>query len=229
MALILVPTQILLAVPTPLLAAPEEQTPQAAPDAPKATPAVPAHEAAQPPPKPAPDAPKVKVNRTLPTVTRPPSSPQFSADPTDQEMFRSRLFEEPLVPLGDRVEPGENKALAQALLDYRSRKDRDDFSALVTFLENHPGSRWSASLLTNLGIANRWTGRFEKAVEAWEEAWRISKDDQSNYGQSVGDPAVGELASMNARLGRYERLEALFQEIEGRDIRGARDKIDAAR
>jgi hypothetical protein len=90
--------QVLLAVPVP---------------APAATTSAPPEIIVTPPPEP----PQVTVNRTVPTVTAPPSEPQFSATPTVDEIFRARIFGEPLVPMGE-PSADENRALAQALLTF---------------------------------------------------------------------------------------------------------------
>ena len=62
----------------------------------------------------------------------------FSSVPTPQDIFLTRLFEEPLVPIGADPTPSENKALAAALLAYSKRSGPDDFSSLTGFLEIYP-------------------------------------------------------------------------------------------
>src|SRR5262245_30269164 len=94
----------------------------------------------------------VTPNRTLPKVEPPKETLEFSATPTVQEIFRARLFEEPLVPIGGEPSADENAALAIALLGYAKRNGPDDFSSLTGFLEMHPKSRWRAALLTDLGF-----------------------------------------------------------------------------
>ena len=90
--------QVLLAVPMPARATTVAPTPEIV---------------VTPPPEP----PQVTVNRTVPTVTAPPSEPLFSATPTVEEIFRARIFGEPLVPMGE-PSAEENRALAQALLTF---------------------------------------------------------------------------------------------------------------
>jgi hypothetical protein len=50
---------------------------------------------------------------------------------TVQEIWRTRVFEEPLVPVGDEPAEEENAALASALREYSKRKSPDDFSSLT--------------------------------------------------------------------------------------------------
>jgi len=71
---------------------------------------------------------------------------------TSPEISRVRIFEEPLVPVGGRASAEEDKALSQALADYRQGGAGEDVSAIAGFLERHPRSVWRASLLMNLGL-----------------------------------------------------------------------------
>ena len=177
-----------------------------------------------------PPAPPVKVNRTVPRVKPPKSGLEFSAKPTTQEIFRARLFDEPLVPIGGEPSPTENAALATALLRYSQRAGPDDFSSLTGFLRDHPRSPWRAALLTNLGLEFYNTAHYSLALEAWKSAWPLAKDAADPKGKAIADRAVGELAYMYARLGRMTEMEALLKSIEGRELLGpATERISGAR
>jgi RHS repeat-associated protein len=213
-AVALVPGQVLLAIP---LAAADVLAPRDA-----------AKEAVSAPAPPV--APPVVVNKTTPKVTAPPMLPELSALPTDREIFRARVFDEPLVPMGGEASLGENRLLADALLAYLRTGGADDVSTILRFLEDYPSSRWSASLWTGLGVVYRRTGYYSRALEAWERAWALAKDETAPRPKAIADRAVAELAELNARLGRFDRLERLFKEIEGRNIGGAAaEKISGAR
>lgn len=174
--------------------------------------------------------PKVKVNRTVPKVTPPPAVPLFSPQPTEGELFRARVFEEPLLPVGGSTTAAENRDLAAALSSYLQAGSSENLTAVEAFLESHPSSAWRASLLTNLGIAYRHTGYFSRALRAWERAWDLAKGETDPRAMALADRALGELAELNGRLGRYEELQALFAETEGRDVRGsATEKLSGAR
>ena len=125
----------------------------------------------------------------------------------DEEISRARAFEEPLVPIGGHATVKENKALGTALAAYVKRDESDDASPITNFLQRHPASVWRASLLTNLGLAYRRTAHFSKALGAWEEAWKLAKNESDVKARAVGDRAVGELADLTARLGHQEKLE----------------------
>src|SRR5206468_10993291 len=164
---------------------------------------------------------KIAVNRKAPVVTPPGAFPQFSPSPTDQELFQARAFEEPLVPMGGASSPEENKALASALLQYLKAGNTENLTPLESFLEAHPGSRWRASLLTDMGLVYRRTGYFSKALEGWKEAWSLAKNDPAPMPRAVADRAVAEWAELNARVGRMDVLEPLFKELENRDVGGS--------
>jgi hypothetical protein len=76
----------------------------------------------------------------------------FPTRPTVEDMFRARIFEEPLVPMGADPTPEENADFAAALVGYAEGSSPDDFSALTAFLDAHPRSPWAGALLTNLGL-----------------------------------------------------------------------------
>lgn len=173
--------------------------------------------------------PEFQANRIGPTVSRPPANPQFSDPPTDNEIFRAHFFAEPLIPAGTTTS-NENKELVQALLEFSHRQTNDDVTAITQFLAEHLNSPWRLGLLNDLGIFYRHTGRFLKALDTWEEAWRIGKAEIRPDLTMVANSAVAELAELNGRLGRYERLTPLLAEIEGRDFRGATsEKIQGVR
>src|SRR5947209_10398379 len=97
----------------------------------------------------------------------------FSARPNADEIQTSRLFEEPLVPVGADAGPKENAALAKALTAYSQRVNPEDFSQLTGFLDAHPHSPWRTALLTNLGLEYYRKGRYSKTLEVWREAWAL--------------------------------------------------------
>lgn len=112
-------------------------------------------------------APRVFPNRTLPKVDPPRTTLEFPTNPTPQDFFRARVFDEPLVPIGGEPSRAENAALATALLRYSQRAGPDDFSSLTSFLREHPESPWCASLLTDLGIEYYNTAHYSLALDAW--------------------------------------------------------------
>ena len=171
-----------------------------------------------------------RVNRTLPAVAPMRAGLEFSANPTAQELWRARVFEEPLVPVGDEPSVVENAALASALLSYSKRTRPDDFSAFADFLQQFPKSPWRAALLTDLGLEYYNTAYYSRALAAWSEAWLLAKDATDVKGKAIADRAVGELIAMHARLGHMVEVELLLKSIEGRPLSGpATERVANAR
>jgi RHS repeat-associated protein len=154
----------------------------------------------------------------------------FSLNPTSQDIFQARIFEEPLVPVGADPTPAENAAFADALVGYSKRSGPDDFSSLTEFLQGHPTSAWSASCLTNLGLEYYNTGHYSKTLDVWIKAWELAGEATDLKGKAVADRAVGELAYMYARLGRMTELDALLESVKYRVFSGpATERISGAR
>jgi RHS repeat-associated protein len=176
-------------------------------------------------------APVAPPNRTLPDIGSEPAKPMTLPDtPTDAEITARGGFIEPLVPIGGRTTPADNKALAVLLGAWRARADLEDFTLIDQFVGQHQKSPWVAALLLNKGLECRKRGYFSVALTAWQEAWSRARNETSSSGHALADRAAGELAELNARLGRYEWLEPFFQEIEGRSFQGsASEKIAGAR
>lgn len=150
--------------------------------------------------------------------------------PSDSELFRSNVFQEPLLPIGGTTTSKENAALRKAIALFNKRTSQDDDSAIIGFLGEFPKSPWRAALLLNLGLEYRRTGWFLKALAAWDEAWALSKGETSPAGKAYADRAISELAELNARVGRRQQVEAILKEIEGRPLVGpATEKIVGAR
>jgi len=154
----------------------------------------------------------------------------LSANPTTQEIFRARIFEEPLVPIGAQPTPAENSAVAAALTSYSKRSGPDDFSGVTGFLEAYVNTPWHLALLTNLGFEYYKAGYYSKALDAWMQAWALARPITAPAEKPLADRAIGELAYMLARVGRMTELEHLMQSIEGRAFCGpATEKIAGAR
>jgi hypothetical protein len=159
-----------------------------------------------------------------------PAPPYLPPNPSAEQIFRARFFEDPLVPIGVEPMPAENSALVAALDGYSRRAGPDDFSSLTDFLEAYPQSPWKASLLNNLGREYYNTGYYSKALEAWRDTWQLATEVEEPRGKAVADRASGELAYMYARLGRMGELDALLKSVEDRAFSGpATEKIVGAR
>lgn len=154
----------------------------------------------------------------------------FPASPTAEDIFRARIFDEPLVPMGAEPTRQENADFAAALVNYAECGGPDDFYALTAFVGAHPGSPWNGALLTNLGLVYYRRGYYSQALQAWEDASAIAKMVMDPAQKPLADRAIGELAYMLAKVGRMSELAALLESVEDRGFCGpATEKIAGAR
>ena len=202
MTVVLVGGQVLTAIPVAAAPAPPATAPVIAPSS--------------PPPAP----PQVTVNRTVPNVTAPPAEPQFSAVPTVQEIFRARVFAEPLVPVGGEPTAGENLVLAQALLEFHRSGGTAWESTFGPFLLEHPASPWRASLLANLGTVQLHAHAYSRALASWNEAWTLASSATDTYGKSVADMSMAGWLLLNANLGQARVVQSTIEQIKGRAFTG---------
>ena len=186
-----------------------------------------------------PGPPVIQVNRTLPVgvvddgaLAKGPAPgspiaalPFSSSTPKDAELFVCHLFAEPLVPTGTHTTAAETTALARALAAYAAPATGvtaggaplDAYTRLApisAFLTRYPSSRWALSLWLNVGLIARQNGYWSRALDAWEQAWSAGKLAQAPDARALADRALAELAELNARLGRSERLSPLLAEVD---------------
>jgi RHS repeat-associated protein len=172
--------------------------------------------------------PTVKVNRTVPAVSPPSSQPTFSADPTDAEITRARVFAEALVPVG-RTTIAENRALAAAIRSHHEASGGSS-APFVHFLGVAPATAWRPSLLVNLGRDARSRGEFSLALSRWEEAWRLTRDDTTPAGTIVAADSMGEMLAFASDLGHVPMLERRLAELGERTLSGpAGERVAVAR
>ena len=173
---------------------------------------------------------QVIPNRTLPTVAPPPKGLEFSDSPTVEELFRARVFAEPLVPVGGEPTAEENSDLAAALLGYAKRTGPDDFASLTGFLQSHPNSPWTVALLTDMGIEYYNTAHYSLALDAWSKAWELGQNATEPNAKAIADRAVGELAGTGGAAGACGRIGGLVQVRRRTRFHGpATDRIYRAR
>jgi hypothetical protein len=171
----------------------------------------------------------VSVNRTVPRVDPPSTAIRFSAQPTEEEVFRARVFTEPLVPVGP---PGadDTRALAEAISRYRAGNDVDALGVFEAFLARFPGSAWRSSLEVNLARVYVRRGEFSRALGLWDAAWRRTRDDVTPHGRAVADDAMGAGLEFLARLGRAEAIEERLRDAGPREFHGpAASRVEEAR
>ncbi|MFN8659139.1 MAG: hypothetical protein U0105_22570, partial [Candidatus Obscuribacterales bacterium] len=130
----------------------------------------------------------------------------LSPAPTDAEIFRSRSFSEPLVPMSGALVAGENAALAKALIAFKAKDDPEDVSAITSFMKQYPNSRWNAALALNVGLLRRQTGYITEALEQLDSAWQKSKTAKGKEQSQIAQRAVSELLFLEGMLGRLSEM-----------------------
>src|SRR5207253_1420098 len=76
----------------------------------------------------------IKPNRLVPFAKIAPAFPDFSIQPSDEEISHARVFEEPLIKIGTgNGGAKENQALASALTTYLHSTNSEDVSSLLQF------------------------------------------------------------------------------------------------
>jgi RHS repeat-associated protein len=145
------------------------------------------------------------------------------------DAIRSAHFSEPLVATAP-TSAAEDLSLSLAVAAYEQRARPDDVSSLTTFLSQYPHSGWAPALLTNLGLSYLHDGYFSRALDAWRIAWHEGKSATEPHARALVDRAVGELARLDASLGHFDDLSALFDEIGDRPVTGsATEAVQTAR
>lgn len=180
--------------------------------------AVPVYADPSPDPNPSPEPEAVVVNKTVPEV-EPVPAPAVSENPTDAEITAQRIFGEPLVPIGDTT-PEINHTFAAALRTFIDSQGTN-FGVLESYLQANPQSPWRVALLANLGVYYRNQGYFGRAEVALAEAWQTGKDDDTMAGRKITNKALSELLHIHMAFGHQEELERLTDEAEGREMTGA--------
>src|ERR1051326_2106030 len=86
----------------------------------------------------------IKVNRKLPKMALSKAA-SFSKEPKDTEFASVHILSEPLVPVGGKTTPAENKALAAAITAFSKAANPENTAPLTGFLDRFPQSAWRAS------------------------------------------------------------------------------------
>ena len=170
-------------------------------------------------PEAAPDKPAVIPE----PITLP--APKQSALPPPAKLIAVPGFAEPLVATGAGT-VADDAALQAALSAFRAPASKsNDFAEaakpLEAYLAAHPGSPWTLALQTNLGKGYYQSGYYSRALSAWQQAWDAGKGATTPEAKRLADRALGELARMQARIGRVKDIDPLLAQASSRSIEGA--------
>ena len=167
----------------------------------------------------------LRANRTVPAVERAPLRPVFSSAPSDDELFRARVFSEPFVPMGGKPTVAQNVALVRAIGVYLAAGASDNTASWEAYLAEEASSPWRASVLLGLGQVYQHAGRLSRAARAYEEAWKLGSGETLARPKAVADMALGRLAHLLAILGHVTELQRLLGNVSGRPVVGTAGEL----
>lgn len=157
-----------------------------------------------------------------------PKAAQVAAQASEGETaLVNRSFTIPLIALGCSPTDAESKALWAAITRYEAKKESGRFTEITRFLEAYPKSAYRPVLELNLALNYLSSAYFLKALTTFQAAWNHGKAFTDPSGRAIADRAFGELVHLNARLGRFDELEKLFDETKTRDFTGAATELIA--
>jgi RHS repeat-associated protein len=171
----------------------------------------------------------MRVNRAVPKVTAPVLEPAFGVNVTSDMISRARVFEEPLIPVGEPTAE-ENRALGQLLQTIGSLSREQQAMRIDTFLKDHPASAWRASLQTTAAVLYAREGYYSRAASYWEQVWELTRGATDPGPRTIADYTLGQWLSQLTMFGQLDKLGTLLAVLEGRNVRGAAGvKVSVAR
>ena len=147
--------------------------------------------------------------------------PGLSENPIKTKLLQlaAMRFEEPLVATV-ATSAEEDTVLLDAISRQIYATTDEENRDINQFLATHPTSGWAMALYTNLGLQYYRNGRFSKAIDSFETAWKVGKSAQDTRSKALVDGAFGELMQMYARIGHADKIEALLKELGNRAVTG---------
>jgi Peptidase C39 family len=147
-----------------------------------------------------------------------------------EQILRMKTFREGLVLTGtNQPTEAESKELLEVLTHLNESWWR---TGLEQFLSDYPNSPWAVSLHYDYACFCRRTGRTTKALDNYEAAWNLAKNDTDPEGQRLSGTVLANWTDLLSSLGRLEKLKELiaignnwyFANPRDRDMfQGARD------
>ncbi|HEY5044081.1 MAG TPA: cysteine peptidase family C39 domain-containing protein, partial [Verrucomicrobiae bacterium] len=130
-----------------------------------------------------------------------------TSGPTEQ-VLQMRTLGQALVWTG-RQAPSESES--RDLLDVLSQAGEEGWSTNVEqFFSNHPQSPWAASLHHDYALYCRQIGRTSRALEEWQAAWDLVKDDTSPAARKLAGSIIANWMDLLSSLGRLDQLKELI-------------------
>jgi tetratricopeptide (TPR) repeat protein len=145
--------------------------------------------------------------------------PAGAADAIDyaDALSKAKLFQQPLSWVGTLApDPDESRALYEAAGLDPAQKPADLVGSLEGFIQSHPNSPWTPSLLANLARYYRSQGRYSLALDHWQKAWQLTKDATDPRTRLVADFTLAYWSDLLSSLGRVDELQQLLDAAQGR-------------
>ncbi|HTV41864.1 MAG TPA: RHS repeat-associated core domain-containing protein [Candidatus Sulfotelmatobacter sp.] len=125
-----------------------------------------------------------------------------------QQILQMKTFREGLVLTGtNQPTDAENKELLEVLTHLNESWWR---AGLEQFFSDYPNSPWAVSLHYDYACFCRRTGRTTKALENYEAAWNLAKNDTDPEGQRLSGTVLANWTDLLSSLGRLEKLKELI-------------------
>lgn len=146
-----------------------------------------------------------------------------------EQILRMQAFPEGLVWTGGKEPSVADNTDVLAVLNHM--QDASWTTAIETFLQQHPQSPWAASLRHDYASFCRESGRTTKALQQWEAAWALVKNDTSPVGQKLAGSILANWIDQLASLGRLDKMQELVATGDGMHFasNADRDKFQGAK
>jgi len=128
---------------------------------------------------------------------------------TTETILRHPGFREGLVWIGKEPTEKENASLLR-IVDDLNKSYSYWPSEVDKFLEDFPESPWASSLHYAYAQYCHETGRTTRALQHWEAAWNLVKDDTSTEGRRLGGEILAQWTEQLSSLGRRDKLRELI-------------------
>ncbi len=138
-----------------------------------------------------------------------------SAKATQGDLARARVFDRPLVAIGE-PSAQDTARLASALQNLARANTVIDHPALAKLVADNPDSPYAPALLVQLAQLYYREGYYSRALDAYETAWRKSKACTDPETWPVAMDAAAGYAKMLSRVGRRDELTALFSDVDAK-------------
>ncbi|MES3030935.1 MAG: RHS repeat-associated core domain-containing protein [Patescibacteria group bacterium] len=148
-------------------------------------------------------------------------SPELRAvGASEERITTSNLFEDRLRWVGSTNPSSAETAALLGAMDEAVKMDRSDFhQPFLEFLKRHPASPWTPSVRANLAHHFKESGRYSKALEHWEAAWKSVADHSDRGSKELGDFVLAYWPRLLASLGRENELQEIMGQVGGRRLR----------